>query len=95
MSWSGSGACATGAAKNCGGIAGLQCPTGTFCNYQVTNAGMCNASDQSGMCWGMPVTCPTILIGPNTRECKATTCTSECQLIKGGKVFYVDNTCPV
>jgi hypothetical protein len=94
MSVNGSGACTTGA-KTCGGLLGSLCPTNTFCNYAVSSATQCNASDLGGSCWGMPAKCPQILIGPQTRACKATTCTSECELIKSGKVWYTDNTCPV
>jgi len=94
MSVKGTGACTTGA-KTCGGIAGLKCPTGTFCSYNVSGSNMCNVSDIAGSCWGMPATCPTILIGPSTRACKATTCSPECQLIKAGSTWYTDNTCPV
>ena len=89
----GSGACSAGG-KTCGGLAGLPCPTGTFCNYGVNSAVMCGVSDLGGTCWGLPQQCPTLGFGPNTRACKAATCTGECTLIKTGKTWYVDNTCP-
>jgi hypothetical protein len=88
-----SGVCTTGG-KACGGLGGFKCPTGTFCNYGVSSSAMCNVADLGGVCWGMPATCPQILIGPQTRACKASTCTSECELIKAGSVWYSDNTCP-
>ncbi|MFO0567145.1 MAG: hypothetical protein U0263_15860 [Polyangiaceae bacterium] len=94
MSVKGSGECGQGA-KSCGGIAGLPCPASTFCNYNVASAAMCNVSDSGGKCWGMPATCPSILIGPQMRACKASTCSSECELIKKQSVWYNDNTCPV
>ncbi|MBK7586679.1 MAG: hypothetical protein IPI67_41645 [Myxococcales bacterium] len=94
MSVKGSGACSTGG-KTCGGFVGTQCPTNTYCNYAVSSSSMCNVSDASGTCWGLPANCPTILIGPSTRACKATSCKPECDLIKSGAVWYADNTCPV
>jgi len=93
MSVDSSGVCTSGA-KKCGGLPGTLCPTNTFCNYAASSSAACKASDQGGTCWGVPATCPQILIGPQTRACNATTCTSECELIKSGKVWYSDSSCP-
>jgi hypothetical protein len=86
------GECSPG--KTCGGIGGLQCPSGSFCNHRVKNSSGCNLSDAAGTCWVLPATCPSILIGPNTRACGSNTCTAECQLIKSEKTWYTDNSCP-
>ncbi len=71
------------------------CPSGTFCNYVVGNSGDCQIADLSGSCWGVPATCPTVVIGPVNRACNATSCTEECALIKQQTVWYPDNTCPM
>ncbi len=44
------------AAENqmCGGIAGIACGEGLYCNYQ---GGHCGASDQSGVCQPRPEVC--------------------------------------
>ncbi len=87
ISVSAKGACKPG--KTCGGLIGAQCPSGTFCNYALTSAAMCAASDLAGSCWGLPTKCPTILIGPTTRACSAKVCASECDLIKQGKAVLL------
>lgn len=81
--------------KSCGGIANAQCANGQFCNFKVDNAMSCAIADLSGECWGMPKVCPAIVgIGPQTRECNADSCTDECDLIKSGKGWYDDPSCP-
>ena len=85
-------ACKSGA-KTCGGLIGGQCPKGTYCNYSLTSSGMCGALDLSGVCWGVPAKCPSVLIGPNTRQCGAKVCASECELIKKQAYYYTDSTC--
>jgi hypothetical protein len=94
MSTKSSGACAT-APKTCGGIAGLTCPTGALCNYQLNGAAMCSVSDHAGSCWVLPVTCPSgPAIGPITRGCGDAACTTQCELIKARKPYYTENSCP-
>jgi hypothetical protein len=38
----------------CGGIAGIACPSGQFCEYP---AAMCNAADLAGVCLPLPGAC--------------------------------------
>lgn len=94
MSTKSSGACAA-PAKMCGGIAGLACPTGALCNYQLNGSALCAVSDRAGTCWFLPAACPSGPgFGPNTRACSENSCTADCALIKAGKAYYMDNTCP-
>lgn len=41
----------------CGGIAGLPCPDGQFCEYPL---GTCHVADAMGICRTPPATCPTV-----------------------------------
>jgi hypothetical protein len=93
MAAKGSGQC--NPSESCGGFAGIPCPTGARCNYHLSSQASCGIADQTGTCWVVPATCPSIMIGPTTRQCSAATCTGECELIKAGVMWYVDNTCPV
>ena len=38
----------------CGGIAGVPCPVGQFCEFE---AGVCGRGDQSGLCAEIPGAC--------------------------------------
>jgi hypothetical protein len=87
-----SGACAPGVA--CGGGGGATCADGFSCNLHVPGVGGCAALVVSGTCWALPTTCPTILIGPNTRACASPTCEGRCALVRKQAVYYEDNTCP-
>jgi hypothetical protein len=40
--------------RTCGGIAGLTCPTGEFCEY---TAGTCQVPDSTGLCRTLPQVC--------------------------------------
>lgn len=81
------------APKTCAEM-GAKCSAGAKCNYHLPNGGACGALNHSGTCWMLPKQCPQIIIGPQTRECGANTCTPECDLIKGEKVYWTDNSCP-
>jgi hypothetical protein len=87
-----SAACAP--AKTCGGFANLKCPGAATCAHQLVDSSQCNIADGSGTCWAMPVVCPPIVIGANTRACGAGKCAAECDLIKSSTPYYVDSTCP-
>ncbi|WP_075097644.1 Kazal-type serine protease inhibitor family protein [Sandaracinus amylolyticus] len=52
----GGGGGAAGGGAMCGGIAGVQCPTGQFCNF----GSHCGAGDQSGTCQAQPEVCAEI-----------------------------------
>jgi hypothetical protein len=51
------GACTTtsGSGKDCGGIAGIQCDAGEFCN--TPESAHCGAADQTGKCETLPTVC--------------------------------------
>ena len=49
------GTCDGGSGKNCGGIAGLRCEAGEYCNFPV--ATKCGAADQFGQCAKQPSAC--------------------------------------
>ncbi len=79
----------------CGGIAALERPMGTSCNYELPNKGACAALDFAGQCRGMPEVCePGIGFGPQTRACGADLCTDECELIKQSVFWHGDNNLP-
>jgi hypothetical protein len=81
----------------CGGIGGLQCPTGgAVCAYLFKDKTMCNISDPMGTCWYLPGQCPGIVIGGDYRGCvgSSTTCLPLCDAVKKGGMHYFDSTCP-
>jgi len=41
---------------DCGGLAGITCPTGFFCDYAID--AMCGGGDQLGTCRPIPTSCP-------------------------------------
>ena len=89
------GACPVGVA--CGGIAALNCPNGTFCDFQVANATACNGADIGGRCWALPDVCPPapVATGPTSRRCTGNNaCMTTCDLIRQERVFFTDPTCP-
>jgi hypothetical protein len=49
------GACESTATTNCGGIAGLQCKTGQYCNFATETK--CGSGDQMGTCATIPSGC--------------------------------------
>jgi hypothetical protein len=81
------------APKTCNEM-GSKCAGGAKCNFHLVSANACAALNHSGTCWMLPKQCPQVVIGPQTRECGANTCTAECDLIKGEKAYWTDNTCP-
>src|SRR6185369_9063310 len=58
------GAGGGGGARSCGGIAGLACDVGSWCDYP---AGTCGSSDQQGVCTPRP-----------QQACDLTTCSAVC-----------------
>lgn len=91
MAVQGSGECAN--SPICGGFGGIQCDAGLSCNYGGKSIQICNIADGTGVCWGLPATCPQIVIGPQTHACNGA-CQEKCALIKQGIAFYDDPTCP-
>jgi hypothetical protein len=49
------GECGTEPPDFCGGIAGITCPRGTFCNYPIET--MCGQGDMTGTCDSIPEVC--------------------------------------
>lgn len=47
-------ALADGEERQCGGLAGLQCGSGDYCEFQP---GACGAADQTGTCEARPEVC--------------------------------------
>lgn len=93
MSVKGKGECVSG--LKCGGPGPTRaCPSGFSCSMLAGTVAQCALQSVPGACWGMPKTCPTVVIGPNTRECGAARCTSTCELIKAESTYYKDVTCP-
>jgi hypothetical protein len=50
-----------GSGDTCGGLAGLDCPDGEYCNFP--ESAQCGAADQTGTCAAIPTVCPA-LYGP-------------------------------
>jgi hypothetical protein len=63
----------------CGGIAGLKCPEGQACRYEIN---MCNVADLAGTCVKVKATCPKG--GAKVCGCDGTTYANECELLKAG-----------
>jgi hypothetical protein len=94
MSVRATGECAP--ARTCQGIASLECPGNVaVCNMKIVGSPTCIGVDLGGACWVLPTSCPNDPgIGPRTRACSATTCKSECELIRAEQPWYDDNSCP-
>jgi hypothetical protein len=86
MSVAADGECASG--RTCGPNA--RCSNGASCNAKVS---ACTAV-ASGTCWVLPASCPSSGLNPKTRQCLASSCAGECDLIKSEKAWYDDPTCP-
>lgn len=81
----------------CGGPGPTRaCPAGLglSCDMMAGNAVQCAAQSVPGVCWALPKTCPTIVIGPDTRGCGQVRCASRCDLVRAEATYYRDVTCP-
>lgn len=52
------GTCEDGETRVCGGLLGLECESGEFCNFPID--ALCGAADQTGVCETLPEFCPEI-----------------------------------
>jgi hypothetical protein len=98
MAVNSAGECPQQGAAHCGGLGMLPCPMAKhFCDYQVQNQNACGIMDPMGICWGMPLQCPGIVVGPYYQPCVApgNQCLTECEAIKTESTFYQDPQCPV
>ena len=79
--WAGSkaGSGASKASAMCGGIAGLRCPEGQACRYEIN---MCNVADLAGTCVKVKNPCPTG--GAQVCGCDGKTYANECELLTAG-----------
>lgn len=82
----GSGECTKDFATQCSGT----CSNGAKCNLRVGSALACG--DNSGTCWKMPQTCPTM--PKSFRLCGQVTCSSACDAILQNRKYHPDALCP-
>src|SRR6201986_256207 len=71
------GAASAQTGQTCGGIGGLQCPSGQGCLYP---SGKCNQPDLAGTCIVVQDPCPSG--GPQICGCDGTTYANKCEIAK-------------
>lgn len=88
------GSCKSEVAAVCGGLVHRICPVGASCSTQVTKKSECNIADAQGTCWGLPATCPAIVIGGRAHACSSNSCSDDCTVIRKEVTWYDDGSCP-
>lgn len=73
----------------CGGLQGLQCAEGEFCNYAD---GSCGAADQLGVCEVIPTACDDVF--DPVCGCDDQTYSNACEANAAGVSVVSDGECP-
>ena len=91
----GTGGADGGTGKTCGGLAGVTCPTGEFCEMPT---GSCNVADATGTCVakGTSSNCPAFIIAPEPAcGCDGITYYDDCYRQSAGVLKAYDGACVV
>ena len=83
------GACVPAPSPTCGGVAGLTCPAGSYCNYPPEAA--CGASDASGICTPISATCTDALA--QVCGCDGRTYANPCLAAQAGVSIAANGAC--
>jgi hypothetical protein len=83
------GECAGPEIRQCGGLAGLQCAEGEFCDFDI--GAMCGAADQLGTCKSVPELCATV-IDP-VCGCDGATHNNACEANRAGVSVATSGAC--
>lgn len=86
------GQCEQPNVATCGGFAGVVCPEGGICNFQITDESWCDGFDLGGTCWVLPDQCDP---GgqPGVWSCGAAGCASLCEILPTGDLWFVEPAC--
>jgi len=83
------GECVSPPGKLCGGIAGIGCDKGQYCNYPIS--ARCGAGDMSGTCQATPELCTTIY--DPVCGCDGKTYSSACVAARNGVSVAKEGAC--
>jgi hypothetical protein len=78
-----------GEGQSCGGLAGLRCNAGLFCDY--TPSTQCGIGDQLGTCTAIPDLCPQVVLP--VCGCDGQTYTNGCMAHRAGVALAHDGAC--
>lgn len=74
---------------SCGGIAGLSCAAGSYCDYPATAS--CGAADQMGTCETKPDFCPAVILP--VCGCNGKTYNNGCEANRAGVSAHASGPC--